>query len=67
MWSHEYLGFTIFPKQKMAVCQFQTKVYRFFISDFHAKINNDSKYANYRFLRQPSNLKIILLRHIFNF
>ena len=37
-----------FPNRKWMYVNFKQKLTDLFISDFHAKINNDSKYSNYR-------------------
>ena len=47
----------------MAVCQCQAKGHRFVnIPDFHARINNDSKYSNYRLFKTTFEFENYLIK-----
>ena len=62
IWDSQY-----FPNRKWLYANFKQKLTDLFISDFHAKKTTKAYILTKDYLRQPSNLKIILIRHLINF
>ena len=51
-----------FPNRKWLYANFKQKLTDLFISDFHAKINNDSKYSNYRLFKTTFEFENYLIK-----
>ena len=56
-----------FPNRKWLYANFKQKLTYLFISDFHAKTDNDSKYSNYRLFKTTFEFENYLIKTPYQF